>query len=185
MEYAATVWDPFTQANIDSMEAIQRRAARFVLRRYRNTSSVSNNIWLMNWDGSPGQTPNCSPYHAVQNSTRNGLHEQHDREITACCRSTKKRPHLPICATNMPHTIPTTVVFTTNNPDWNNLQATPDTGPEHCGGHNHRHFRVKGLQTGYVVFILFFFCAVPTSLSKATEFWKGGWLRATCWSWSL
>ena len=49
MEYAATVWDPLTQANIDSMEAIQRRAARFVLRRYRNTSSVSNMIDELRW----------------------------------------------------------------------------------------------------------------------------------------
>ena len=49
MEYAATGWDPLTQANIDSMEAIQRRAARFVLRRYRNTSSVSNMIDELRW----------------------------------------------------------------------------------------------------------------------------------------
>ena len=49
MEYAATVWDPHTQANIDSMEAIQRRAARFVSRRYRNTSSVSNMIDELRW----------------------------------------------------------------------------------------------------------------------------------------
>ena len=49
MEYAATVWDPLTQANIDSMEAILRRAARFVLRRYRNTSSVSNMIDELRW----------------------------------------------------------------------------------------------------------------------------------------
>ena len=49
MEYAATVWDPLTQANIDSMEAIQRRAARFVLRRYRNTSNVSNMIDGLRW----------------------------------------------------------------------------------------------------------------------------------------
>ena len=38
-----------TQANIDTMEAIQRRAARFVLRRYRNTSSVSNRIDELRW----------------------------------------------------------------------------------------------------------------------------------------
>ena len=53
MEYAATVWDPLTQANIDSMEAIQRRAARFVLRRYRNTSSISNMIDELRWHTIP------------------------------------------------------------------------------------------------------------------------------------
>ena len=127
----------------------------------------------------PGQTPNCSPYHAVQNSTRIGLHEQHDREITACCSPTKKRPHLPICATKMPHTIPTAVVFTTNNP------RLEQPTPEHCGCHNHRHFRAKGLETDYIgVFVvvvvvvvclfvyLFLFCLFVV----VVFFWGGGCL---------
>ena len=54
MEYAATVWDPLTQANIDSMEAIQRRAAHFVLRRYATPPAYQ--IWLMNWDGPHSRT---------------------------------------------------------------------------------------------------------------------------------
>ena len=49
MEYAATVWDPHTQDSTDKIEAIQRRAARFVLRRYRNTSSASNLIDELRW----------------------------------------------------------------------------------------------------------------------------------------
>ena len=49
MEYEATVWDPLPQENIDNMEAVQRRAARFVLGRYRNTSSVSNMIDELRW----------------------------------------------------------------------------------------------------------------------------------------
>ena len=35
LEYACTVWDPYTQQHIDHIEAIQRRAACFVMRRYR------------------------------------------------------------------------------------------------------------------------------------------------------
>ena len=31
--YASDVWDPYTKRNIDKIEAIQRRAARFVLNR--------------------------------------------------------------------------------------------------------------------------------------------------------
>jgi hypothetical protein len=49
LEYATTVWDPHTQQNIDRLEAIQRRAARFVMRRYRNTSSVSDMIDELRW----------------------------------------------------------------------------------------------------------------------------------------
>ena len=41
LEYSATVWDPYTQKNKDRLEAVQRRAARFILNRYHNTSSVT------------------------------------------------------------------------------------------------------------------------------------------------
>jgi hypothetical protein len=31
VEYASTVWDPYTQTDINKVEAVQRRAARYVL----------------------------------------------------------------------------------------------------------------------------------------------------------
>lgn len=34
MEYTTTVWDPHTQQCINKLEAVQWRAARFVMRRY-------------------------------------------------------------------------------------------------------------------------------------------------------
>ena len=34
LEYASTVWDPHTQANINKVESIQRRVARFVTNNY-------------------------------------------------------------------------------------------------------------------------------------------------------
>ena len=49
MEYAATIWDPHTQQAINMLEAVQRRAARFVMRRYHNTSSVSDMITELQW----------------------------------------------------------------------------------------------------------------------------------------
>jgi hypothetical protein len=42
LEYAATVWGPWTQTNISKIEEVQRRAARFTLDDYRRTSSVSS-----------------------------------------------------------------------------------------------------------------------------------------------
>ena len=39
MEYAASVWDPHQQYLIDSIEKIQRRAARWVLYDYRQQST--------------------------------------------------------------------------------------------------------------------------------------------------
>ena len=49
LEYACTVWDPYTQEQIDKLEAVQRRAARFVVNRYHNTSSVTCMINSLQW----------------------------------------------------------------------------------------------------------------------------------------
>ncbi|KAI8514411.1 hypothetical protein Bbelb_087350 [Branchiostoma belcheri] len=49
MEYCQTVWDPYTQSNIRTLEAVQRRAARFALHRYRRQSSVSHMLTSLDW----------------------------------------------------------------------------------------------------------------------------------------
>ena len=36
LEYGATIWDPYTQTEIDSLEAVQRRAARFITRDFKS-----------------------------------------------------------------------------------------------------------------------------------------------------
>ena len=43
------MWDPHTQSDINKLEKIQRRGARFVLRRYHNTSSVDDMINSLGW----------------------------------------------------------------------------------------------------------------------------------------
>jgi hypothetical protein len=48
-EYASTVWDPHTKENIDNIEKIQRRAARFVTRNYQQTASVTDMITKLKW----------------------------------------------------------------------------------------------------------------------------------------
>ena len=49
MEYACTVWDPHTQSETNKIEKVQRRAARWVLSRHRNTSSVSDMLETLKW----------------------------------------------------------------------------------------------------------------------------------------
>ena len=49
LEYACVAWDPYTQHNIDKLEMVQRRAARFALNRYNNTSSVSGMLIQLGW----------------------------------------------------------------------------------------------------------------------------------------
>ena len=49
MEYGSAVWDPYTQSNVHRVEMIQRRAARWTLNRYHNTSSVTGMLDHLGW----------------------------------------------------------------------------------------------------------------------------------------
>ena len=49
LEYACEVWDPHTANNIQSLEKIQRRAARWVVNCYRQTSSVGDMLEELEW----------------------------------------------------------------------------------------------------------------------------------------
>ena len=50
LEYASTVWDPHTARNINAIEMVQRRAARFTTGNYHRTSSVSAMLNALSWD---------------------------------------------------------------------------------------------------------------------------------------
>ena len=49
LEYATVVWAPHTKCDIDRLEAVQRRAARFVTSDYNRTSSVTVMLDNLNW----------------------------------------------------------------------------------------------------------------------------------------
>ena len=49
LEYASCVWDPFTAIAIKQIEMVQRRAARWVVRDYALTSSVTSIIEHLGW----------------------------------------------------------------------------------------------------------------------------------------
>ena len=44
------MWVPYTQSNINAIEAVQRRAARFVFNNYSTYASVSNMIANLGWN---------------------------------------------------------------------------------------------------------------------------------------
>ena len=50
LEYAAPIWDPHTARNINAVEVVQRRAARFVTGIYHQTSSVSSILNALSWE---------------------------------------------------------------------------------------------------------------------------------------
>ena len=49
LEYASTVWSPHTDLDINKLESVQRRAARWETRDYQYTSSVSSMLQDLNW----------------------------------------------------------------------------------------------------------------------------------------
>ena len=50
IEYCSTVWSPHTKDYVSNIEIMQRRAARYVTNRYRNTSSVTSMLDHLDWE---------------------------------------------------------------------------------------------------------------------------------------
>ena len=59
LEYCSSVWDPYTSDQVDKIEMIQRRAARFVLRRYHQTSSVGSMLQQLRWESLQERRAKC------------------------------------------------------------------------------------------------------------------------------
>ena len=50
LEYGSCVWNPHTQSNINKIEMVQHRAARFVYKDYSQYSHVTTMIKSLGWD---------------------------------------------------------------------------------------------------------------------------------------
>ena len=53
LEYSSAVWSPYTKNNIECLEKVQRRAARYAFGDWRRTSSVSKMQAELNWPTLP------------------------------------------------------------------------------------------------------------------------------------
>ena len=49
LEYAAPIWHPYHDTQIGQVEKVQRTAARWTCRRWRNTSSVDDKLDDLEW----------------------------------------------------------------------------------------------------------------------------------------
>ena len=49
LEYAAPIWHPYHESQIGQVEKVQRTAARWTCRRWRNTSSVGDMLYDLEW----------------------------------------------------------------------------------------------------------------------------------------
>ncbi len=50
LEYASVVWDPYMAVDIDALERVQRRGARFVCGNYRREASVTKMLEELGWE---------------------------------------------------------------------------------------------------------------------------------------
>jgi len=50
LEYACSVWNPYTKRNIHQIELVQHRPARFVFRDYSNFTKVTPMLKQLGWD---------------------------------------------------------------------------------------------------------------------------------------
>ncbi|MCG8031679.1 MAG: reverse transcriptase family protein, partial [Candidatus Thiodiazotropha taylori] len=50
LEYCCSVWNPHHKEQIKKIEMVQRRAARYITHRYRNTSHVSSMLQHLQWE---------------------------------------------------------------------------------------------------------------------------------------
>ena len=49
LEYSSSVWDPHTKTNINKLEKVQRRAARYITKKYDYQSSVNKMLVDLDW----------------------------------------------------------------------------------------------------------------------------------------
>ena len=50
LEYCHTIWDPYQQNSKDTIEKVQRRAARFIFNDYSRHSSITSMLEQLEWD---------------------------------------------------------------------------------------------------------------------------------------
>ena len=93
VEYGCTIWDPCTTGCIHKLEMIQRRAARFVLNRYHNTSSVSEMLRQLGWSSLQQRREDLrlTMLYKMHNSLVDFNTEQYIQQITR--RTRTAHPH--------------------------------------------------------------------------------------------
>ena len=130
LEYATSVWDPYEVKHKEAIEKVQRRAARFVLNRYHNTSSVTAMIDHLGWAKLENRRKNCrlTAFYKIQNDIMICPHlkAQLKESATRNRRQGNDKQFQSItCKTNyraesfMPRTIP----------EWNSLPQTVVDAP--------------------------------------------------------
>ena len=120
LEYSSTVWDPFNQKDIDRLERVQRKAARFVFNDNKPLSSVTSMASQLSWKplAERRREHRLSVHYKIINGLVTKPADTHLHFNTRNTRiSNSKSPKLPICTTDiLKHTF-----FPATIRDWNLL----------------------------------------------------------------
>ena len=110
LDYASVVWDPHTTSDIQRLEMIQRRAARFVTNNYKRTEGTATDILSkLEWP-SLQQHRRVTTCRYVQNSppghscTNPGIYPVTDSltySPTSSCKNFVSCSHLPMCTNSV------------------------------------------------------------------------------------
>ena len=127
VEHAATAWDPHTQKNVNKIEMVQRRSARYVLGDYQQTSSVAAMLTQLQWPSLACRRTQSRlvMMYRIRFDLVDIDWRQHLRQATSFTRGHGSRFITPKC-TNQVHSqsfFPRTVK------DWNNLPRDPADAP--------------------------------------------------------
>lgn len=60
LEYASPIWHPYVKTQIQQVEKVQRTAARWTCRRWRNRSSVGDMLNELEWPSLEARREQCS-----------------------------------------------------------------------------------------------------------------------------
>ena len=88
LEYSCTIWDPHTLKDINKIDKIQRRAARFVKNNYSWSTSVSSLINDLNWQSLQLRRFNLKLI-MMYKITHNLVSIPKDHYLTPCTSSTR------------------------------------------------------------------------------------------------
>ena len=143
LEYASSVWNPHTERNISKLDMVQRRAARYVTHRYRQTSSVNDMLSELDWRSLQNRRiDNClvmfykivhaqvaidASSHLIPMMSTRSLRQNHPETF-----------HVPFCKQNF--------LFYSYYPStiraWNSLSASTVSAPSVTAFHN----RIRGIR---------------------------------------
>ena len=119
MEYASSVWDPYTNRNTNKIKIVQRRCARNVTGNFDLTSSVTSLLISLNWptlEERRRQNRLDVMYRILHNQF--DIHWQSFlTKTSSCTRCQRGRLFVPFCK-NLAYN---SSFFPHTRKDWNNL----------------------------------------------------------------